>query len=98
MTAAGSQERAYLRLGERKVPIPQSKAMRMVLGVLLILGGIIPFVPPGVGGIPVGVTLLSIDYPRLRRPRRRMVVWGGRRLNSFLARVNAKLARHKPAA
>jgi hypothetical protein len=97
MKAAETHARAYFRLGERKIPLPRTKAMRMLLGVLLILGGLIPLVPPGAGGIPVGFTLLSIDNPRLRRPRRRMVVWGGRRLKSFLARVNAKSARHKPA-
>ena len=97
MKAAEPRARAYLRLGGRRIPLPRTKAMRMLLGVLLVLGGVIPFVPPGAGGIPVGFTLLSVDNPRLRRPRRRIVVWSGRRLKGFLARVKPKCARHKPA-
>jgi hypothetical protein len=97
MAAADAPQRAYLRVGERKVPIPRSKAMRMLLGVLFVLGGVLPLVPPGAGGIPVGLTLLSIDNPRLRRPRRRVVVWGGRRIKSFLARQAAKSARETAA-
>jgi hypothetical protein len=86
MGTATTRPTTYLRLGERKIPVPKSRALRMGLGVLLILGGVVPLVPPGVGGIPVGMALLSLDHPRLRRPRRRMVVWGGRRLKSLLAR------------
>ena len=97
MQAAGTSSRAYLRLGERRVPVPRTKSMRVLLGVLFILGGILPLVPPGAGGIPVGFTLLSIDNPRLRRPRRRVVVWGGRRLKSFLARRTARAMRQTPA-
>jgi hypothetical protein len=48
--------------------------------------------------LPVGITLLSIDYPRLRRPRRRMVVWGGRKLKALLARYGVKAVRQTPAA
>jgi hypothetical protein len=97
MEAESKPARAYLRVGERKVPIPRTKAMRILLGTWFVIAGVIPLVPPGVGMLPVGFMLISIDYPRLRRPRRRMVVWGGRKLKALLARMNAKLARHKPA-
>jgi hypothetical protein len=93
MKAPEIRARAYLRLGERKIPIPRTKTMRLVLGVLLILGGVLPLVPPGAGGVPVGLTLLSIDNPKLRRPRRRIVVWGGR----WLKNLRARLAQRKPA-
>lgn len=72
----------HLRIGKHRLPIPRTKIGRVALGSALILISSIPLLPPGPGGIAVGFTLLSIDYPRLRRPRRRMVVWGGRLLKS----------------
>lgn len=76
----------HLRIGKHRIPIPRSKFARMALGVFLIIFSSIPILPPGPGGVAVGFALLSIDNPQLRRPRRRMVVWGGRLLNRLFQR------------
>ncbi|CAA6604702.1 conserved hypothetical protein [Rhodospirillaceae bacterium LM-1] len=52
----------------------------MVLGWALVLGGILGFLPVvGFWMLPVGVAVLSVDLPRMRRFRRRCVVLWGRR-------------------
>ena len=52
----------------------------MLLGVLLIFGGILGFLPIlGFWMIPVGLFVLSVDIPLVRRGRRRLSVWWGRR-------------------
>lgn len=80
MVATSTTAASYLKIGDRKLPIPRSRTLRVALAFGLILGAAVPLVPPGVSALPVGLALLSIDYPQFRRPRRRMVVWGGRKL------------------
>ncbi len=70
--------RAYVRFGKRKVPVPRSKAMRTVVGVTMVVVGALPGLP-AVAGVPVGLMLLSVDYPGMRRRRRQLTVWSGRR-------------------
>jgi hypothetical protein len=60
--------------------------MRTTLGVTLIVLGLVPLIPPGTGGVALGFTYLSIDYPRLRRPRRKAIVMSGRWLEQMQAR------------
>lgn len=84
---AGSSRPAapsHIRLGKRRIPVPRTKPKRIGLALFLIVMGTIPIIPPGATSIPIGFTLLSMDFPRLRRPRRRMVVWGGRRLQGVM--------------
>jgi UPF0716 family protein affecting phage T7 exclusion len=69
---------AYLRLGTRRVRIPRRRGVRIALGLWLTIGGALP-IPPGYVFVPVGLAILSIDFPKLRRWRRRGVVWIGRR-------------------
>ncbi|MCJ2188837.1 hypothetical protein MTR66_18700 [Novosphingobium sp. 2638] len=70
--------RAYLRVGSRRVRIPRRRGTRIALGLWLTIGGALP-IPPGYVFIPVGLAILSIDFPRLRRWRRRLAVGMGRR-------------------
>ncbi len=54
--------------------------VRRGLGVLLILGGVLGFLPIlGVWMIPLGLAILSDEHHWLRRPRRRLQVWLGYR-------------------
>ena len=73
---------AYLRFGRRKIPVPRTKLMRTVVGTSIVVVGALP-VLPAVAAVPVGLTLLSIDYPHIRRHRRRITVWGGRRIQEW---------------
>jgi len=64
--------------GRFSVTLPQSRILRVGLGVGLIVGGCLGFLPIlGFWMIPLGLGVLSIDIPFVRRFRRRMRVrWG----------------------
>jgi hypothetical protein len=68
----------HLRFGKRRITLPGSPAVRIGIGVLLILCGIVGFLPIlGFWMVPLGLLVLSVDIPAVRRFRRRMEVkWG----------------------
>lgn len=69
-----------LKVGGNSFALPRSRIARIVIGVLLILGGIAGFLPVlGFWMIPLGLLVLSVDLPRVRRWRRQLVVWWERR-------------------
>jgi len=68
----------YIQIRKYKIRVPNSPAKRLVLGSVLTVVGIFPG-PPGPAVSVVGITILSIDNPRLRKFRRRSTVWIGRR-------------------
>jgi len=71
---------AFVRLGHKKFSVPGSKPIRLALGFLLIVGGILGFLPIlGFWMIPLGLLVLSIDLVRVRRWRRNFAVWWGHR-------------------
>jgi hypothetical protein len=56
---------------------PSAIWVRLPLGVLLVLGGLLSFLPVlGVWMLPLGLLLLALDVAPLRRPTARMVVAG----------------------
>jgi len=68
-----------LRLGSHRVYLPRSRPLRILLGLGLILGGVFAFLPVlGLWMLPLGAAVLSIDFPPVRRLRRRTQVWWGR--------------------
>jgi hypothetical protein len=69
--------RAYLRIGKRRLRIPKRRGVRIALGIALVIRGVLP--PAGYILLPPAIALLSIDIPRVRRWRRRMIVRFGRR-------------------
>lgn len=65
--------------GGRHIPLPRSKALRIGLGIALMLGGLVGFLPVlGFWMVPLGLLVLSFDLPAARRLRRRTTVWWGR--------------------
>jgi len=69
-----------LRFAGRDVPLPQTRAFRIALGIALMLGGLAGFLPIlGFWRVPLGLLVLSVDMPFVRRARRRLAVWWGRR-------------------
>lgn len=55
--------------------LPGHPVARTVIGVGLIAGGTLSFLPLlGIWMLPVGVVVLSVDFPRVRRLRRLMEV------------------------
>jgi hypothetical protein len=69
-----------LKMGGSSISLPRSRLARIVIGVLLIFGGILGFLPIlGFWMVPLGLLVLSVDLPRVRRWRRQLVVWWERR-------------------
>ncbi|WND02442.1 PGPGW domain-containing protein [Temperatibacter marinus] len=59
--------------------IPNNRIARFFAGIFLIIGGILGFLPVlGFWMIPLGLLILSTDFPAVRRFRRRQEVKVGR--------------------
>ena len=84
-----SRKSQSVRIGSYTLPLPRSRLLRIVIGVLLMIGGLFAFLPLlGVWMIPLGMLVLSIDVPIVRRWRRRFAVWLNRRYPKVAAWVN----------
>lgn len=71
-----------IQIGNRSFSLPRSRIARITIGALLVLGGILGFLPiVGFWMIPLGVLVLSYDLHLVRRARRRFDVWLARRRN-----------------
>lgn len=72
--------RGRLVLGGLEIPVPRSRAGRIVTGTALVGGGFLGFLPIlGFWMVPLGLIVLSHDIPAVRRRRRRLTVWWSRR-------------------
>jgi len=79
-----------IKIGARTVKLPANKPARIVIGVALVIAGLVGFLPiVGFWMIPLGLTVLSIDIPIVRRWRRKMTV----RLGVWLKAKYPKLAK-----
>jgi hypothetical protein len=65
----------------RQIVMPQSRRMRVLLGTLLVLFGLLGFLPVlGFWMVPLGLLVLSYEFASVRRLRRRLSVrWERRR-------------------
>jgi purine-cytosine permease-like protein len=69
-----------ITIAGRQFSLPRSRAGRVALGAALVVGGFVGFLPVlGFWMIPLGLIVLSIDLALVRRHRRRLQVWWGRR-------------------
>ena len=69
-----------IRVGNNHFSLPRSRIVRVVIGVALILGGVLGFLPVlGFWMVPLGLLVLSVDLPPVRRLRRRLDLWWERR-------------------
>lgn len=67
--------RREIHIGRWTIQLPGSPLARQALGVALVIGGILGFLPVlGFWMIPLGLLVLSIDLPFLRRHRRKWEV------------------------
>lgn len=65
-----------IKFGKWNVSLPGSRLARIILGILLIIGGMLGFLPIlGFWMIPLGLLVLSVDLSYVRRWRRRFVTW-----------------------
>jgi len=69
-----------IRFANRHFHLPRSKPIRIGLGILLVACGLLGFLPVlGFWMIPLGLLVLSVDIPIVRRRRRKLAVWWHRR-------------------
>lgn len=67
-----------------KKKIPKTRIGRIIVGLLLCIGGILGFLPVlGFWMFPLGLFVLSVDFPVVRRFRRNMGVRIGRKWTSY---------------
>jgi hypothetical protein len=63
---------------------PSASWLRVPLGIVLVCGGLLGFLPVlGFWMLPLGVALLSLDVAMLRRPTARAIVAGERKWRLF---------------
>jgi hypothetical protein len=80
-TQDGPEKPRVILLFGREFRMPQSRALRIVMGVALVFLGMLGFLPIlGFWMIPLGLLILSYEIAVVRRLRRRGVVkWERRR-------------------
>ena len=76
----------------RRIRVPQQRILRVALGLAAVAGGIFGFLPVlGFWMLPLGLLILSIDFPPVRRFRRiatvRLVGWLKRRFPQMARRM-----------
>jgi hypothetical protein len=69
-----------VRFGKFSIAVPGSKRQRTILGAALCVGGCLGFLPIlGFWMLPLGLLVLSLEYHPVRRLRRRLEIWYGRK-------------------
>jgi len=64
-----------IKFGKRELALPASRVARIAIGVGLVILGCFGFLPVlGFWMIPLGLVILSVDIPAVRRHRRRFTV------------------------
>lgn len=80
-----------------RIKIPDNKFKRQLLGWGLVLGGIFGFLPVvGFWMLPLGIIVLSVDFPFARRLKRKAEVWLGRKRQNGFAKREDKSKKHSP--
>lgn len=74
---------------------PWAMLIRIPLGIILVIGGILSFLPIlGLWMLPLGLLMLAIDLPVLQRPMSGLVLRGERQFKSWQrSRRDKKAAR-----
>ncbi len=82
-----------------KVNLPANRLLRVCVGGLLIIGGLLGFLPIlGFWMVPLGLIVLSVDSPVIRKFRRNAMVKLGHWLGRRWPRVAKKLGFGRPRA
>ena len=71
----------------REFAMPQSRPLRIAIGVVLVFLGMFGFLPVlGFWMIPLGILVLSYEFATVRRWRRRFEIWWAERRGRRRAR------------
>jgi hypothetical protein len=85
-------------LGHR-IGVPRNPLLRMGLGGLMVLCGVVGFLPVvGYWMVPVGLAILAIDFPPVRRFQRRVTVRLGNSLHRRWPSLAARFGYGAPRA
>jgi hypothetical protein len=80
-----------VKFAGREIPLPASRLLRLALGTILVVGGILGFLPIlGFWMVPLGLIVLSADIALIRSLRRKAEVWFGRRVYPAWRRLRAR--------
>jgi len=80
-----------LKFGRYSINLPGSRVVRTLIGVAMIAGGLVGFLPVvGFWMVPLGILVLSLDWPIARRLRRRFETWWGRTRKKYRERNEEK--------
>ena len=72
-----------IRLFDKEYRLPESRLVRIAIGVLLVVFGVLGFLPVlGFWMIPLGLLVLSADIAAIRRLRRKLTVYFASRRKS----------------
>ena len=83
---------AKIKLGGRTIDLPKNRVLRILIGVFLIIFGFLGFLPVlGFWMIPLGLLVLSVDIPAVRRRRRQLEVRLGQWLKANYPTLAARL-------
>lgn len=64
---------------------PHAMIVRIPLGILLVIGGLLSFLPVlGLWMLPLGLLLLAVDLPFLQRPMNGLLLRGERQFKLFM--------------
>ncbi|MGP4803809.1 PGPGW domain-containing protein [Agrobacterium cavarae] len=76
-----------LHMGKWSVAMPRSRIGRIVIGTVLVIGGLLGFLPVlGFWMVPLGLLVLSQDLRFVRRKRRQLAIWWEHRKRARQAR------------
>ncbi|MEZ5878371.1 MAG: hypothetical protein R3D43_11855 [Tepidamorphaceae bacterium] len=79
-----------VRFGKYEIALPASRVARILLGVGLIIGGLLGFLPVlGFWMVPLGVIVLSVDFAIMRYLRQK----GEKLVRNGVSRINGKKER-----
>ena len=73
-----------IRIGRYAIRLPASRLRRTVLGIALVIGGLLWFLPVvGLWMLPFGILVLAVDIPALRPVARRINRWASALIDKF---------------
>lgn len=65
-----------IKIGSRSLTLPNWAPARIALGIVLIFGGFLGFLPVlGFWMVPLGIAILAYDIPRVRLFRQKFMAW-----------------------
>jgi hypothetical protein len=77
--------------------VPGHPLPRVILGCAMVVGGLVGFLPVlGFWMVPVGLAILAVDFPPVRRFQRRMTVRFGNWLHRRWPRLAGRLGYGNP--